>query len=80
MAIGDPSLNKGKCPSCGACKECGARPQPIIVYPQVPYVPYRPPYDPYPYVQRPYPYTTWGGSQSGASSSPSAQSHYQNFC
>ena len=63
--------NKGKCPSCGACKECGA--QPIIVYPQIPYVPYVPPANPYPY--RPYPYTTWISNGTNVASSPQGLSY-----
>ena len=43
-------MSDKKCPNCGACKECGAKPQPVFVYPFPPQpspfwtAPYRPYY------------------------------------
>lgn len=72
-----------KCPSCGACKECGAHPQivpmPYPVYPwgypqPQPYRPYIQPSQPYmPWINRPY---TTGDS---SSTQPSGHTQTWNF-
>lgn len=62
-------MSDKKCPNCGACKECGAKP-PVVVYPNWVY-----PYWQYPYTVQPnrpywgtgYQYTTCGTSANQAS-------------